>query len=616
MPSQEALSVETKFSKLAAKAEEWRTQVSLEQKLAYLEQLKQRLNDSHAVMHKACEAYADELKQVTGDEREYFVAEDMIFHIVTAQGSFSSFIQSYKAKLGHKDSYAKQFEGMPMRKVASGHVVASVFPILFEEKTGPVKDGRGEVWFQRDKIKEPSDVKLWDFDRMMDTKPGVSVVLGAGNYPTLTVVDVVYQLFQKGNVVFLKHHHIRPQMEEVTRFIFQPLFEAGFMDSETHHSHERSSAIVYNPHVTTVHMTGGKHAHDIIVWGSTPEEQAKNKKSKTPKLKATMSSELGAATPHIITPVTYTNKELDHQAQVLVSAKWVNGGASCNAPQCVIMSDQWPQKKAFLALVEKYWKSMECPVAYYPGTQDRVDAFQYRYKDRSTLWMGKMPSGAKSNHHMPLLVVNVDADVSTEKGLQAAKQEYALRNEAFGPILVLCTLKTGSSAPKDFMAQAVTLCNECLFGTLACSIVAPDKVQDEEYIDQALADLKYGSIVFNSWAATGYPLFFGQWGGHPSERVDNVESGVGHVHNALSIVGIEKTTLKKPILEFFNPLIVTSVPRKKNTKILKAVAHFVTKKNLPNFLALLESIIGPALYIVPAFLVILAVAAAFVYKQV
>ena len=71
-----------------------------------------------------------------------------------------------------------------------------------------------------------------------------------------------------------------------------------------------------------------------------------------------------------------------------------------------------------------------------------------------------MPPGAKSNHHMPLLVVNVDADVSTEEGLESAKQEYALQNEAFGPVLVLCTLKADSLAPEDFLTKAVTLCNE------------------------------------------------------------------------------------------------------------------------------------------------------------
>jgi hypothetical protein len=51
-----------------------------------------------------------------------------------------------------------------------------------------------------------------------------------------------------------------------------------------------------------VHLTGGIHTHDALVWGSTPEIQEANKRNKSPVLKAQMFSELGAITPYIVMP--------------------------------------------------------------------------------------------------------------------------------------------------------------------------------------------------------------------------------------------------------------------------------------------------------------------------
>jgi hypothetical protein len=54
--------------------------------------------------------------------------------------------------------------------------------------------------------------------------------------------------------------------------------------------------------ILQVHLTGGIHTHDALVWGPDPEEQARNKKNNTPVLKAKMFSELGAITPYIVMP--------------------------------------------------------------------------------------------------------------------------------------------------------------------------------------------------------------------------------------------------------------------------------------------------------------------------
>mmetsp|Transcript_2681 Transcript_2681/g.3588 ORF Transcript_2681/g.3588 Transcript_2681/m.3588 type:complete len:607 (-) Transcript_2681:71-1891(-) len=594
--------VDAKLKRLADKAQEWRD-LALEKKLEYLEQILKVVIKSEDLIIEVVTVYAEELKKAKGEELEYLVAEDAIFHVAVAKGTLNARVESIRAKLGIKGS-VKALSDLEMRQTSSGHVAAKIFPLLPDEKTGPTKDGVGELWFLRDKVKAIEDAKPWQFDEFKGEQPGLSVVLGAGNYPALALNDCINELFQKGNVVFLKQHHIRSKMEDIMRVVFKPLYDAGYFDSEVFVNAERDSQIVYSPHVKLVHMTGGKASHDTIVWGSTTEEQSKRKANNDPKLKAKMSSELGAATPHIITPVHYDKKALNYQARVLVSAKWINGGASCNAPQCVIMSDQWEQREEFVGLLQKYWTEMYSPVAYYAGTQERVDAFQYRYKSTSTTWMGKVPSGASSNH-MPLLVVSVDVDVSTEAGMKAAKEEYAFQNEAFGPILVLCTLKTKAET-KDFMGKAVPLCNDCLFGTLSCVIVTPNNMLDEQVIENAVAELKYGSVVFNAWAGVGYGLWFGTWGGFPGEKLENIESGTGHVNNSLFFSNIEKTVYKAPINEILNPLVVSTMPRHKLTKVFRAIVKLLLKSSAWNLIGVLAALIGPAFYLVPSALVAVA----------
>ena len=415
-------------------------------------------------------------------------------------------------------------------------VVAKVFPLLPDDKTGLMGTAVGEAYFSPQHVPTEAEVKPWSFSELQWSTPGVCAVLGAGNYPALGLADTLHQLFSHNQVVFLKQHPMRPSFEPIMRFLFQSLYDDGFLDSEVRVDRERAGQIVQSPHISIVHMTGGKATHDVLVWGDTKEEQEKRRASNDPKLKAHMFSELGGVTPVIVTPAQYTAKELDMQAQVVVTAKWSNGGASCNAPQVVVMSDQWPQRDQFVARIEHHWKNMFCPNVYYPGSSERVQAFQSHYDNRTTnstitattaSWMGMMPPNSNDTH-MPLLTIHLgNIDVSTDTGKQEAKEEYALQNESFGPVLVFATLKASdnknnkdmvvtkakpsSVAVADFMDRTVIFCNDCVFGTLSCSIVVPDWAQNQVYTERSIAALQYGGVSLNSWSALCYAVHSGVW---------------------------------------------------------------------------------------------------------
>eukprot|EP00522_Entomoneis_paludosa_P013800 CAMPEP_0172446166 /NCGR_PEP_ID=MMETSP1065-20121228/5830_1 /TAXON_ID=265537 /ORGANISM="Amphiprora paludosa, Strain CCMP125" /LENGTH=625 /DNA_ID=CAMNT_0013197221 /DNA_START=93 /DNA_END=1970 /DNA_ORIENTATION=- len=596
-----SLSIDDKLERLASKAKDWRL-LGREKKLEYILYAVDALSKSVSLFEEVCTTYATELRKVPPEEMDYFVAEDMLVHAVGTGGILNMYAESYKVLIG-KSTIRDTLTNLETRKIGeNGPVVAKVFPLLESEKTGMYKDAIGEVYFAQDKVTTVDQVKPFQLEELEDEEPGVCVVLGAGNYPSLSILDTVYQLFQKGNVVFVKQHFMRAGVEKVMRRLFKPLYDDGYMDSEEHIDMDRSSAMVYSPHVSQIHMTGGKASHDTIVWGSTIEEQERRKAKKDPKLKAKMTSELGAITPYIIVQSEYTQEELDYQARVLAAAKWINGGASCNAPQVVVMSSQWEQREEFVSLVENCFTDAYCPVAYYPGSQARVDRFREHYEvaEASTIssWMGKLPASGKSNH-IPLTAIHFEVDLSTQEGKEAAKQQYALRTEVFGPVLIFCTVKAHGT-PENYMEQVVELCNDCIYGTLSCSIMVQDHVAEEPYMERAYQDLQYGTIALNFWTGAAFSMSFGIWGGAPNETVEDAQTGVGHVNNVLFLTNADKFVARKPCLsETPIPLDITA-PRPALTATSKAFAKYIIQPSLLHFVGVLAVLVGPAIYLVPA----------------
>lgn len=162
----------------------------------------------------------------------------------------------------------------------------------------------------------------------------------------------------------MKHHPIRGKsLDPLVQKIFAPLIEKGYFQSEVDMGAERSAEIVYSPHVSTVHLTGGKKTHDLIVWGSTPSEQIQRKLTQDPKLKAEMTAEMGAVSPWLVPPAEYTDDELDHLADSVASAVFNNASCNCNAPKILVMSKEWKQGEQFKGLMKDHFSRFETPCA-------------------------------------------------------------------------------------------------------------------------------------------------------------------------------------------------------------------------------------------------------------
>ena len=336
-------------------------------------------------------------------------------------------------------------------------------------------------------------------------------------------------------------------------------------------------------------------------WGPK-NEQEKRKQERKPKLaNAEMTSELGCITPWIVVPANYTQKQLVHHVQILMSGVHGNASANCLAPKVVILDENWAQKDEFIRCFREEWESAVLPVAYYPGSRQRWTAYREVYP-AAVEWdsatgqgiqqrqlappMLNAANGDKEATLLPLLCVDVDVDLTSIEGRQAAKQEYAFQNEPFCPVLSFVTVKN-TNGLEEYMDSVVTLCNDYVYGSLSCSMSIPDVLKDHVSVQNAIANLKYGSIGINTF--TGFCYQYG-WGGHASQEcLESVESGLGRINNYLFVPHLEKVVIRAPFVWSTHPKYNSNFVQAKRE--LDAVAAFVMKPGVMTLLQLLGATI-------------------------
>ena len=83
-----------------------------------------------------------------------------------------------------------------------------------------------------------------------------------------------------------------------------------------------------------------------------------------------------------------------------------------------------------------------------------------------------------------------------------------------------------------------------LFGGLCRTLIAHPELDSshDSPVEQAIVDLRYGSIGVNTWTAAVYGIRGLTWGAYPGESLDNVASGQGFVRNAYMLKGIERVS--------------------------------------------------------------------------
>ena len=395
--------------------------------------------------------------------------------------------------------------------------IVDVFPASRRE--GLMFGGlRGEIWLQPGKPPTQGD---WGANGGK-----LCAVLGAGNQTSIAPMDVLYKMFVEGQVCVLKMNPVNAYVGPYIVRAFWKLIEANYF-TVVYGGAELGAALCAHPAVETIHVTGSHHTHDAIVWGADADERADRKARGEPRNTRPITSELGCVTPILVSPGQWSDAALKQQARQAATMLSHNGGFNCNAGQVLLMSRGWPQRQAFLSELVGALEGIGPRRAYYPGARDRWQQMLGRYPDARQI-------GSDDGESLPWTMAD---DIPLRPG------ESAFNDEAFCSFFGVTYLEPAD--PAGFLREAVAFCNDHVWGNLSAAILHGEGT-DTGALQEAVADLRYGTIGVNVWPGVAFGLAVMPWGAHPGNPLDDVQSGVGMVHNTLLLDHVQKGVLWAP----------------------------------------------------------------------
>jgi acyl-CoA reductase-like NAD-dependent aldehyde dehydrogenase len=408
-----------------------------------------------------------------------------------------------------------------------GQVVAQVMPYDWKEQAA-FPGMRAEVWMDPSVFLQDDGVPQASFYHKNDRKGQVCLVLGAGNVAGLVPADFLHKMFVEGQVVALKMNPVNEYMGPIFEEGFAALIKAGYLQI-LYGGIEESSYLCNHSAVDNVHLTGSDRTFDAIVFGSGTEGQ-RRKQTRQPLFTKPFSAELGNISPVIIVPGSWTEKEIKNQAARIGSWLTFNSGCNCLTPRMIIQMQNWELREKLNKKIADYLAGIKTRMAYYPGSYELHRQFINAHPQ--ALQLGQPQEG-----HLPWTFIP-DIDPTNE-------DDICFKREPFMSLFSETALDSKDVA--EFIGKAVKFANEKLWGTLVASIIVhPASMKDPVVaaaVQRAIADLRYGSILINSWGAFAYYVKTTPWGGYPDTDIYDVQSGIGFVNNPLMFEGVQKSVV-------------------------------------------------------------------------
>jgi hypothetical protein len=414
--------------------------------------------------------------------------------------------------------------GLRTRRTTGGQLAIQVLPRGMYDRL-LLNGFHAEVWLRPGVTEDQARAAAGLGARTPDRTRGTALVLGAGNIFSIAPLDALYQLYADNRPVALKLNPITDPLKPVFDRIFAPFIDLGVIEILTG-GVEIGSALAYHPHISAVHMTGSEQTHDAIVWGSGVQGRDA-KAAGTPKLAKPITSELGGVAPVIVVPGPWSAADLRFQAHHVATQRLHNAGSNCIAAQMLIVSRDWNLKDAFLTELRRALASAPGRPGWYPGSADRVRLAREGHPS-----IAEVIEGAPGRTLLPGLDLHNPA-------------ETAFSTEYFAPVLGEAELP-GIGGP--FLAAAVAAANDRLHGTLGANIIIHPNTRRAlgRRFEREIAALRYGTIAINAWTGVGYLTPHATWGAFPGHSLDDVQSGIGVVHNALLLDDTERTVVTGP----------------------------------------------------------------------
>jgi acyl-CoA reductase-like NAD-dependent aldehyde dehydrogenase len=419
-----------------------------------------------------------------------------------------------------------------VRTRPDGQLVVEVFPQGGYDKL-LLSGIRAEVWMEPGVTAGNLQQNVASFYRRQDPEGVVSLVLGAGNVASIAPLDLLYKLYAEGSVCLLKMNPVNDYLGPVLEAIFAEFIAAGYV-ATVYGGADVGAYVAEHGAVDEIHITGSARTHDAILFGpgSAGEQRKRDNRPRTTKR---MTSELGNVSPTIVVPGPWSDADIRFQAAHLATQKMHNGGFNCIAAQVVVLPDGWQQGPRLVEAVKRVLAETPPRKAYYPGAADRQHTLVAPHPNAILV-------DQPSEDNVPRTVIT---------GLDsAAEAEVCFQMEAFASVLAVTSLPGGE--PGDYLNRAIDFANSKLWGTLGANVLihpATIKALGSRFEDE-IARLHYGCIAINSWTGVGFLLAQASWGAFPGHTPDDIQSGIGVVHNSLLFDRPQKSVVYQPFYPY------------------------------------------------------------------
>jgi aldehyde dehydrogenase (NAD(P)+) len=432
-----------------------------------------------------------------------------------------------------------------LRKLVTGQIAVRVMPTTVWDQL-LLSGVRAEVWMQEGITRENLRSHTAS---VYDTPPPakVALVLGAGNIASIAPLDCFHKLFNENQVVMLKMNPVNDYLTDFLQVALAPLIDLGVLRIVTGGA-DVGGYLCQHPVVEEIHITGAGASHDRIVWG---EDVAAAKARGVPVNTRRITSELGAVCPTIVVPGPWNAADLQFQAEHIATQKLHNSGFNCIACQMLVLPADWGKTTVLMDNVARVMARVPTRQPYYPGAAERMAEFA-RHGDTVTEF---------ARGDAPACLVASDGD------------PWLRENEVFAPAMSVHEIS--GSDPETYLRDAIRYANEELHGTLGANIlIHPATIQaiGKKKFEALVAKLHYGCIAINAWSGLGFLLAQATWGAFPGHTLEDVQSGIGVVHNTFMFDRPERTVVTAPFQPFPRNLLSGG------TSMLPRPPWFVTHK--------------------------------------
>jgi hypothetical protein len=221
------------------------------------------------------------------------------------------------------------------------------------------------------------------------------------------------------------------------------------------------------------------------------------------------------------------------QAENIAASITNNASFNCIATKMLITWKRWPARDRFLDLIASILERTPARYAYYPGAAERFAEFSGG------------GSGPDEHGRLPWRL---------RRGVDSEREPRLFERESF--VCVTGEISIDADSPQEFLDRATQFMNDRMWGALAAGLTVPDSLRTKNAagLDAAVARLRYGIVGINQWPGVAYALMSPPWGAYPGADLNNVQSGIGFVHNTYLLDRPQKTVLRSPLTLFPKPV--------------------------------------------------------------